>query len=352
MKELIDISNYEYYVMDYVEGTLTDDALEAFRAFLLANPDIAQEVEELAEADLQLEAPMEESFDKESLKVNVTPVGSINADNYETYFADSASGVLPTTAEQDLIAFTTQNPSLQKDYALYQRAVLRPDTSVVYDGKSTLKRAIPLWEAVPAYAYRVAAVFVLGLGAWTALQFMNSQTYDPRSTAPDFASWSVDFPKSEVPGSETSAPMEETQMAAAPTLMASTTPREQIATIPVLTAGLRPSSSERTIATSAHSYTIMPIAIDGAEEPEYMASAAPAQRAQELTLAQYLGREFLGVDPKDAPTTKALLRESVNKVAPNNEQFAIHNEIKEDNKKTLHILAGAFEFTRVNYKEN
>lgn len=354
MSTRIDISNYEEYVIDYLEGTLNGDVLESFQVFLLAHPEIAAEIEDMAEADLELQADEQVSFDASSLKVNVTAVGSIHADNYEEHFAESAGNFLNNQQENELQDFMEANPALEKDFQLYQMTALKPDMAVRFDGKQDLKRPIPLWETAPRFAYRAAAILIVALGAWTVLQMIETRSYAPRQGGLDFAS--LDFEWSTPSTHDSSEPEAQVVQVAVASVTAleptTQTKRDaRIEVMPVLDASEKVAPAENALMASMESWDLAPYQVSSAMPTEI--STTTHQRQQdELTLAQYLGREFLGVDPEDAPTTRALLREGVNKVAPKNDQFAIHSEANDDDRKTLHILAGGIEFKRVNYTKN
>ena len=84
----IDISNYELYVMDYIEGELSQEDKAHFEAFLMKHSDVAMEVEELMDSDFSLK-PIEDFQDKKSLKIEVVAIAGINESNYEEAMAAS-----------------------------------------------------------------------------------------------------------------------------------------------------------------------------------------------------------------------------------------------------------------------
>jgi|GEM_PF-4412015 len=66
MKDKINISNYEEYVLDYLESNLDADQRQAFQSFLEANPAIREEIEDLLEYSLEPTAVVYE--EKKKLK--------------------------------------------------------------------------------------------------------------------------------------------------------------------------------------------------------------------------------------------------------------------------------------------
>ena len=79
-------------------------------------------------------------------------------------------------------------------------------------------------------------------------------------------------------------------------------------------------------------------------------ASIPPQEA--LSIGQFLGQEFLGVEPEKASTTKALLKESAKKIIEQNDQIALNTTKDTNDKKTFSLMAGAIEFKRVTYKAN
>ena len=78
----IEISNYEVYVLDYIDGALPPDTRLSFESFLAAHPTIANEIEELETLDLTLDQPKVE-IDKKALMMELNGSSHIHEDNYE-----------------------------------------------------------------------------------------------------------------------------------------------------------------------------------------------------------------------------------------------------------------------------
>ncbi len=68
---VINRENYEIFFLDFIDGTLRDDLRVELRAFLLKNPDLAAELEEVSGIRLSDEEP--ESFSSSVLKKAVAP---------------------------------------------------------------------------------------------------------------------------------------------------------------------------------------------------------------------------------------------------------------------------------------
>jgi hypothetical protein len=142
----IDKHNYELYILDYYEGKLDADATRELMLFLEHYPD-AKEAFESYES-IMLEPDLSQQFaPKSSLKkMGIVEVGAINELNFENYFIESIEQNLAPAEQLDLKDFLIKNPQLQKTLDTYKKTVLKPDMSVVFNGKEMLKksRIVPL----------------------------------------------------------------------------------------------------------------------------------------------------------------------------------------------------------------
>ncbi|MEZ4721474.1 MAG: hypothetical protein R2813_06300 [Flavobacteriales bacterium] len=328
----INISNYEAYVMDYLEGSLTPDERAAFAAFMLANPELALEIEEMAEVGIDLQSEVNSS-NFESIKLQVKPVLGVDEHNYEEAFALAGKAEL-----QKLKAFVADNPFLANDFKLYQAAQLAP-TSQKFENKSALKKPIPLWEQVPFFAVRIAAAVALILGLASVWRLMDDSVYNPRNAGVEFAEME------DLTASNAIAQLgeitEKKVDSGVQLPRVKEVRREMIALMPVaqvVQKALTPTIEYRNDEWIAHI------------EPEEVTVAHHS--ASELSVAQFIGKQFLGVDPTEAPTTKDVLKQSAKKVIANNDQVALNTSVGDDNKKTVEVLAGLFEYRRVTYAVN
>ena len=175
MNKDIDInrSNYENYVIDYLDGKLTAVETACFIVFLGNNPDINEEIAELNKITIE---PDDYSFtEKSRLKKKVViSVGNINEDNYEEFFIADHEGDLIDSQKELLRQFLEKNPSLHPEHKLFGDVKLEPDTGIVFTDKNLLKRKsiiIPVW-------YSAAAAIIILFAAYWFL--FNQQSPDIR----------------------------------------------------------------------------------------------------------------------------------------------------------------------------
>jgi hypothetical protein len=350
MSVKMDVNNYELFALDYMEGRLQGDLLHDFEIFLANHPDIALEIQLLSEDPVSLDPSLFAlSSDSSDLKVKLVEVGPINSSNYEHYFAHAASGVLTELEIKDVHRFVALNERIAKDFALYQLTTLKPPIAVYAANKNDLKKPIPIWELVyfeTKAIYRVSALLLLALGAWSALQLLNKPTYAPRTSGADFLEISPDLPEINfVESSTTTEPA--VDAVEAPKLLSS-------AKVELVVEAAESDSvsvlKHREVALVHPEFKETEVVME-ATPREDIASLAMVQKAEELTVIQYLGKRFLNLDPQSGASTKEILRQSAEKALAKTDRFSYQDTERED-KNSVQILAGAFEFRKVTYKEN
>ena len=133
----INRNNYEIFFLDYHEGNLSEDQKKELFSFLDENPDLKNEFESFE----MLELPPANVFydDKESLKKDL-----ITKENYQQYLIAKLEGDITKEEQNELNKFLFQHPEFKKEEKLFALTKLSPDASIVFPGKSKLKRAIPI----------------------------------------------------------------------------------------------------------------------------------------------------------------------------------------------------------------
>jgi hypothetical protein len=142
---LIDLQNYEIFVIDYLDGQLSKAEETALLAFLDQHPDLKDEFDGIELATLE-PLIIEADFKQELKKTPVIKVAGIDETNYETFFIASAEKDLNNKETEHLNQFLSVNPMLHKEFELHQKLRLEPDTKILFPGKNSLKKrkVIPL----------------------------------------------------------------------------------------------------------------------------------------------------------------------------------------------------------------
>lgn len=336
MSQLINISNYEEFVMDYIDGTLDVIDRAHFEAFLLKHQEVALEVEEMMDSDLNI-VSIAQGLNANSLKISVTPVDGIDESNYEEAMALSVDSDLDPRLANSVQSFVDNNPKLAKDHKMYMAAKLSADHQLVYADKSGLKQPIPLFVFNPM-VYRIAAAIAIILGITALLNSIQNEMYVPRDGLSSYASLDVEsiVPVSKSVSNGTIDLVENAFVANRIV--------QNIERLPIKEPGSKwkaaPVLDREQPSLAIAQTSILP---DGMDRP------IPAE---ELNLAQFVGKEFLGLSPDKTGTTKSLLKESAKKVIDQSDQIALNTVKADNNKKTFSLMAGTLEFKRVTYRSN
>lgn len=155
--------NYEAYFLDYYEGRLDAEATRELMDFLAQHPELKQEFESFEAVTLN---DIEEvTFEnKESLKKFVAPV---NASNFDEIAIEYVEGTLNPAMNDELLTFLKLYPQYENELATYKLTKLRPDTSIFFEDKDSLKRkgrrvaAYYYWSAAASVAIIIAGYFIL-----------------------------------------------------------------------------------------------------------------------------------------------------------------------------------------------
>lgn len=161
----IDIKNYELYVIDYLDGNLSDQLKCDFEKFLEIYPDIKSEIDDLM--SFSLDTPENVSFkNKDSIKKNIIhSLGLINEQNYNDYFIAFHEGDLCDEEIDNVQNFLILNPDTKQEFDIFASVKLKADETVVFENKENLKRKIAVFDfnKFITYGSSVAAVLLIGI---------------------------------------------------------------------------------------------------------------------------------------------------------------------------------------------
>ena len=163
MNKKVDInrSNYELFVIDYIEGSLDAIDMESFAAFLDSNPDIKDEIYELESITIETENIIYKPK-SELKKKSIVGGKEIVESNYQNYFIAFHEKDLNKLSEKSLTEFLLLNPQLNSEFEVFGKLKIEPDNKFTFTNKDQLKhkyRIAPLW-------YSSAAAIVLLITSW------------------------------------------------------------------------------------------------------------------------------------------------------------------------------------------
>ncbi len=156
----ITLDNYPAFFLDHVEGKL--DVLDEAELllFLEQHPYLKAELDEFANIDIILE-PVEESYlNKEGLK------REIPEENLVWYVEGTLNARDKKIIDQEI----AHNHVLAKEINLYKKTILKPELSIVFEDKESLKHKTRIIPIGMYYAIGIAASILLILGFF----FLNS----------------------------------------------------------------------------------------------------------------------------------------------------------------------------------
>ena len=137
---MITRENYEIYFIDYLDKNLSDKQLAELNAFLLKNPDLAEELDFLPE--IKLDSPVK-SLDTTRLKKDISKL-SLNEENADELLVSLIENDYPDSKKEALIEWVENNQSISKNFDLYKKPKLNA-TEIEYNKKSLLFR-LPNFE--------------------------------------------------------------------------------------------------------------------------------------------------------------------------------------------------------------
>lgn len=157
-------SNYEAFMVDYWDGTLTPEVQVQLLQFLNAHPDLQQLADEASQYTLPNDGFVFDAKDA-LLKEEISDI------TIEHFLVSELEHDLLAHEQNELQLFLAANPQYQKDRELYSHTILRADKGMVYPHKNSLRKGAvtPMWIRYGSVA--AAACLIIGIGI---LRFNNS----------------------------------------------------------------------------------------------------------------------------------------------------------------------------------
>jgi len=119
----------------------------------------------------------------------------INRENYESWFLDYIEGSLTAGQISQVHHFVSENPDLQKEFSEWKQTLLKPDLTVVFHDKESLKRRRRILPI--GWVQGLGAVAAVGLLILMALPLVRQSASDmpvapvAEATTPDTATQSM-----------------------------------------------------------------------------------------------------------------------------------------------------------------
>jgi anti-sigma factor RsiW len=330
----INISNYESYLLSYIDGELNEAEMAALELFLQKHPQFKQELE-LLEGVRVVPDEMIVFDNKASLYRTI----SADVVDYEELMLGHIDGELTAAEEQTLQVYLAQHPAAQKDLLLLQATKLTPDTRVIFDNKASLyrsseRRMMPVYRRIGWGA--AAAAVVAGLIIW--LLPAGHQTQQPPALA-DNTPKSTITQVTDVPAPANAPAIAKAgeTAAVAPAVTATTTSRTNQ---PLLAkAGKTATRANKPAATDAAPEKAPDVAANNAAQKSadvpVMSQLPPQRNAVDELVEQHLqqaGNAHVAavrpeINKETVMASSATVKDNSNKIAPVTEQPGIQGEL-------------------------
>ena len=123
--------NYEEFFLDYLDGTLNPEQMIELEIFLIQNPDLKMELEEM-------DCPM---LTQENISIELDSLKEIPFRNsFDDFCIARLEGDLSVDNEIAFDLFLEKNELLKKESDIYQKTILIPDEQIVFENKEGLKK--------------------------------------------------------------------------------------------------------------------------------------------------------------------------------------------------------------------
>ena len=160
----IDKSNYEIWLIDWLDGNLSDLQVEELRFFLNENPALSDEFDGMSVVSLK---PSERSFPhKDRLKKSTA---DLSGSQFEYHCVAHLENDLSSDQQTELMESIDQDPEKKRTFELIQKIRLEP-VDITYKYKSNLIRKTPLQKVIRLSVIGLSAAATIALLILTYLK--------------------------------------------------------------------------------------------------------------------------------------------------------------------------------------
>lgn len=162
----IDKTNYEAYMLDFLEGTISSEDRELLFSFLDRHPELKDDLD--VPVDLVLPGALEKSvLDKTKLKKHPSAEFDLSPGDY-LYIKAIEEGLTPEE-HQEQILLEPNEEKRNQEIRLFSKSILKSDLSIHLPAKAKLKRVV-LIQLLSHYRMQqvaaVIAVLLLATALW------------------------------------------------------------------------------------------------------------------------------------------------------------------------------------------
>ena len=169
---MINLENYEIYIIDYLDGKLSSTEVDKLLAFLDLHPSIKDDFYAISHANFQEIDKSEIYPNKELLKKNYC--GEINKKNISEYLIGKIENNLGAAKEKELDNYILFFPEVKNELDFFEKTKLKAELSIKFPLKESLYR-----KEISLYFYfnriAIAAIIILAIGF--AFNLYNRENY-------------------------------------------------------------------------------------------------------------------------------------------------------------------------------
>jgi len=168
----INIENYEAYLLDMADGTISHEDREALLIFLEKHPEIDWDFDDLPTLSEE-GSTLDNTFKDSLIRDEETALNRT-----ETLMISSIEGIATEEEETELSTLLSTSEDLKKEFEFYMKTILPQDQAVFEQKDSLIKkegRLVYLWTYASVAAAAILALFFLNLPI--------EESYQPRTAA-------------------------------------------------------------------------------------------------------------------------------------------------------------------------
>ncbi len=155
---VININNYERFIIDYIDGNLDKARSAELLYFLSEHPEIESGIDEWEKLTLPVQPEFENFPGKQSLKKDFSKIEKITPANIDEFIIARIEGDLDEFTLQKFELYKKFHPEVMKQELLYRKLKLMPDENIKYPGKKNLKQPIPFYISLRKTTIYISAV--------------------------------------------------------------------------------------------------------------------------------------------------------------------------------------------------
>lgn len=158
MKEKPDRSNYEIWLIDWIDGRLDQSGIDQMKGFLDENPDLKDEAELFSDSKLR---PSEGTYlSKNKLKKDA---GQLTVSQIEYLSAACVENDITPEQRQELEENLAKNPDNRKIFEDINKIRLAPDKLIEFKGKKGLFKRSPVLLTIRSYQAWLSAAAAIAI---------------------------------------------------------------------------------------------------------------------------------------------------------------------------------------------